>query len=287
MSAPRPVPWLDDAQFGALVAALSRPADRLIVLALRLHDLHPDNGAGANPGYRRLARLTGLSTGYVRNRLAALHRDRRLHVEHDPSGLAHYYLSLEALSLPEVTTLSPPEGDRVDVTSRGDTATGPVTPSGDNLVTTVSPLEMHRKEKNNEQTPPGGPEELRGDPRPTPKVPGEPGREGGKKNRAPAEGPGRKTTEAQELTNYVIAVGMHGGRCTDYPRQAKHAGDLLQRRPLTDLKRTADWMRTRFPWDRGDTFDVFDVGRYCDKALAKLAHDGARPALRELQVVDA
>lgn len=70
----RPFEWLSDDAFCDRVAATTRAGDRLVLLALRFHDLEPGGQDGAFPGYRRLARLTGLSPDYVRQRLSAMTR---------------------------------------------------------------------------------------------------------------------------------------------------------------------------------------------------------------------
>ena len=43
MTDSRPVPWPTDEQFIVVIAATQRQGDRQILLALRLHDLEPDN----------------------------------------------------------------------------------------------------------------------------------------------------------------------------------------------------------------------------------------------------
>lgn len=97
----RPVRWLTDEEFCALVAHTPREGDRLILLALRLHD-GLDNAQGPYPGYRRIAELTGLAVGTVRNRLASMPLERY------PVGRFTAYLmrpvtSGDDMSLPEVT----------------------------------------------------------------------------------------------------------------------------------------------------------------------------------------
>jgi len=89
----------------------------------------------------------------------------------------------------------------------------------------------------------------------------------------------RKTTDAQELTNHVIAVGMHGQRFSDYPKQANRADALLRQHPLAELKRAADALRGRYPYSDGRAFDVFDLGKNIDKVLGELNSVAADPAI--------
>jgi hypothetical protein len=67
----RRVPWPTDEEFMAVIAQTSRAGDRLILLALRLHD-YDKTCRGATPGYERIAALTGLAGSYVRKRLAVM-----------------------------------------------------------------------------------------------------------------------------------------------------------------------------------------------------------------------
>jgi hypothetical protein len=67
----RSVPWPTDEEFCAVIAQTSRTGDRLILLALRLHDYNA-SCRGAMPGYERIAALTKLAGSYVRKRLAAM-----------------------------------------------------------------------------------------------------------------------------------------------------------------------------------------------------------------------
>ncbi len=98
----RPVPWPTDEEFRAVIAACSRPSDRLILLALRLHDPYPDSG-GATPGYRRLAELTGLKAQTIWNRLTALAKAG--HIERRRVGrLAVYYIMPPHLLTGEYTS---------------------------------------------------------------------------------------------------------------------------------------------------------------------------------------
>jgi len=117
----RPVPWLSDEEFCDVIASVRRQGDRLILLALRLHDLEPDNKSGAYPGYKRMAAFTGLTEGYVRNRLSALQKGvihgqrigRRTHyfIKHvTPEGETPNVTPRDDMSLPEVThEMSSPE----------------------------------------------------------------------------------------------------------------------------------------------------------------------------------
>ncbi len=104
-----------------MIASVRRQGDRLILLALRLHDLEPDNKSGAYPGYKRIAAFTGLTEGYVRNRLSALQKGvihgqrigRRTHyfIKHvTPEGDTPNVTPRDDMSLPEVTQeMSSPE----------------------------------------------------------------------------------------------------------------------------------------------------------------------------------
>jgi len=262
VSARRPVRWPTDEEFRALIARTRRQGDRHILLALRMHDLEPDNCRGATPGYRRLAELTGLGAGYIRNRLSDLRRKDAIRTDPNPGTLTSYFIVQPG-----------------PVTSGSDTATQPVIPESDTgprdtipplvtagsdtqgdtfspHVTGMSPPEVHSKGKNYLTTSPKGPE---------------------KKKRET-----QQTTEAQDLTNYVIVVGMHGQRFSDYPKQAKRAQSLLEQHPVEELKRAADALRGRFPYSDGRAFDVFDLGRIIDKLLGELRSATADPAIARL-----
>jgi helix-turn-helix protein len=96
----------------AVIATCSRPSDRLVLLALRIHDVHGD-GDGATPGYQRLASLTGLHPSTVRKRLGAL--ERAGHLQKRRWGrLAVYYIVAPRVA-PRGNML-PPEATSEDTT---------------------------------------------------------------------------------------------------------------------------------------------------------------------------
>jgi hypothetical protein len=87
----RPVRWIRDEEFFELQSQQLAPGRRLVLLALRLHDLEEDNPWGAFPGHKRLAALTGLSAEYVRRILSAFFRNGV--IEKKKRGkYTHYYL---------------------------------------------------------------------------------------------------------------------------------------------------------------------------------------------------
>jgi hypothetical protein len=256
----RPWPWATDAEFRALIAQTQRQGDRHILLALRLHDLEPDNSRGAIPGYRRLAELTGLDAGYIRNRLSGLRRDGAIRTDRNPGTLTGYFIVRPGPVTAGSDTAPQP------VISESDTATSDTIPplvtagsdmQGDTFsphVTGMSPPEVHSKGKKNRTTSPKSSDEsVRGI---------------------------RQRTEAQALTDHVITVGMLGQRfSSDYGKQATRADTLLQCHSLEELKRAADALRSRFPYSDGRAFDVFDLGKNADKVLAELRSPAADPAI--------
>jgi hypothetical protein len=170
----RPVRWPVDAEFCEVIADRTRAGDRLILLALRVHDLEPDNPEGAYPSYRTIAEFTGLSGKYVRNRLSAMRKDGLI-VSEKRGRLAHYFIISPERVTPQsdtldgrrVTDVSPPEDDMsplgvtdevspLEVTGEKERVTEVSPAESDTLgatchqrVTNVSPLGVHRKGKGN------------------------------------------------------------------------------------------------------------------------------------------
>jgi phage replication O-like protein O len=77
----------------------------------------------------------------------------------------------------------------------------------------------------------------------------------------------RAQSEAQQLVNRVIEVGLNGESPDDYARQAGRAKQLLAKQPLEYWCRAADAMGNLFPYSDGTAWDVFDLGRKAAKAL--------------------
>ncbi len=77
-------------------------------------------------------------------------------------------------------------------------------------------------------------------------------------------------TPAQKLVNRVIEIGLNGRPPDGYAKQAKHANTLLKHHSLQDLLAVVEALPGEFPYNQGETFDVFDVGKRADRVLAKL-----------------
>jgi hypothetical protein len=143
----RPVRWPADEEFRQVIGETTRPGDRLILLALRLHDLEPDNPRAAYPGYNRIAELTGLSKSYVRNRLSelarswVLFRKKRGRMSHyfivPPSDRNHLRETISDTGHLEAVTPGA-EDERIPQVTGG-SSTRPA------LVTDMSPPERHYK----------------------------------------------------------------------------------------------------------------------------------------------
>ncbi len=97
--------------------------------------------------------------------------------------------------------------------------------------------------------------------------------EEGKKGRKTTASPPaerKAPTPAHELVNHVITVGLNGRRPDGYAKQAKHANTLLKHHSLQDLLAVVEALPGEFPYNQGETSDVFDVGKRADRVLAKL-----------------
>lgn len=100
----RPFPHISEAEFFALIRKTPRVSDCFLLNVLRTYDPSPDNWMGARPSIKRLVAHTGLSYGYIRNRLSALRRAGAIQVVRG-ARLSRYYIVAPA----ETTKLETPK----------------------------------------------------------------------------------------------------------------------------------------------------------------------------------
>lgn len=82
---------------------------------------------------------------------------------------------------------------------------------------------------------------------------------------------------ANAIVEVVMELGLNGIRPHDWARQHKSALQLVKEGITAERARElCGVMRQKFPWNRGETFDVFDLRRYSTKAIAAL--EGKRDA---------
>lgn len=257
-SAARPAPRLTEEQEAALLRSVRNVGDRLLLRVLL--DLDAGGDLGAYPGHQLLGIRTGWEPKTVRNRLSRLRRAGLIVSRRGGSeGLMRYYVMPPASRETETRA---PESDVPKDRDLG-LAHAPAPRDANNVPAEV-PTER-------DATPTDVPADVPGGV-PTAGISSRRGSNSKKTTTGanPPEGDGRKQTPAQQLVNRIITVGLRGQRPAEYGKHCRRAEQLLQHHPLENLLAVVEAMPQEFPFNRGETFDVFDVGKRADKVLAKL-----------------
>jgi hypothetical protein len=79
----------------------------------------------------------------------------------------------------------------------------------------------------------------------------------------------RRQTEAQALVAHVVENGLHGVRPANYGNHVKRAQSMLDKAALDYWIEAANGMPLLYAFRDGKAWNVFDLGKNADKALAE------------------